>query len=108
MPNPLLQNQANNQAAAESNQPIKHRPLYDIAREIRQHWPMPYFGVRPYLTALLSLDQISDTYGQDSALSIVRYLLSNASTWRGPEARRIKAELNTIVRVYRKAHPQAY
>jgi hypothetical protein len=34
----------------------------------------------------------------DSASSVVMYFLSNATTWRGPDARRIKAELNGMLR----------
>jgi hypothetical protein len=37
-------------------------------------------------------------YGQDSALSIIAYFLSNATTWRGDDARRLKAELREILK----------
>ena len=47
-----------------------------------------------YLEPMTTLDTIHDTYGQDSARSIVAYALSNLSAWRGDDARRIKAELN--------------
>ena len=43
-------------------------------------------------------NQITDNYGADSAVSIVAYFLANAQTWRGPEARRIKAELREILK----------
>jgi hypothetical protein len=33
---------------------------------------------------------------KDSAESIVAYFLSNAATWRGADARRIKAELKAL------------
>jgi hypothetical protein len=45
-----------------------------------------------------SLDEITDNYGQDSAESIVLYFLSNATTWRGETARRIKTELKGFVK----------
>jgi hypothetical protein len=73
------------------------RPLHVIARDIRRNWPNVWFGAKPYLEALGCLDSISDNYGLDSAKSIVLYFLSNAATWRGPEARRIKAELKGLV-----------
>ena len=73
---------------------LQNRPLHLIAREIKTDWPHPYFGAVPYLQALFSLDSIKDYYGADSGRSIVAYFLSNASTWRGETARRIKAELN--------------
>lgn len=68
--------------------------LYQLARRIRAAWPTPYFGAVPYLDAMSSLTSIHDNYGADSARAIVAYFLSNATTWRGPEARAIKAELN--------------
>lgn len=73
------------------------RSLSAIARDITRHWPKPYFGAVPYLQAMQSLDGIRDSYGYDSADSIVRYFLSNASTWRGDDAKRIKAELKAML-----------
>lgn len=73
------------------------RSLTDIATDIRRNWPKPYFGAIPYLQALSQLDGVSDSYGADDARGIVLYFLSNATTWRGPEARRIKAELKSLL-----------
>ena len=76
-----------------------HRPLYEIANEIRKDWGAKvYFGAVPYLQAMSSLDKVTDSYGMDSAKSIVLYFLANAGTWRGETARRIKAELKAIVK----------
>src|SRR5574341_213373 len=69
------------------------RPLSVIARDIRKHWPRVYFGAVPYLDAMSTLGSIDEDYGYDSGKSIVLYFLANANTWRGPDARRIKAEL---------------
>lgn len=74
------------------------RPLYEIAREIRKDWTKPYFGAVPYLAAMQELDAITDTFGYDSADSVVVYFLSNASTWRGETAKRIKAELRSMTK----------
>ena len=74
------------------------RPIYTIAAEIRKTWPKVYFGAVPYLDAMSSLTSVHDNYGYDSADSIVRYFLSNASTWRGEDARRIKAELKGMLK----------
>lgn len=74
------------------------RSLSAIAREIRRTWPKVYFGAVPYLDAMGSLGDICDNYGEDSAKSIVLYFLSNASGWRGPDAKRIKAELKAMVK----------
>ena len=72
------------------------RSLSEIAKEIRKDWQNVHYGASPYLNALMCLDSIRDSYGQDSAKSMVLYFLSNASTWRGDTARRVKAELNKM------------
>ena len=69
------------------------RSLSTIAYEIAHLWPNPYFGAVPYLSAMQSLDNCKDNYGYDSGKSIVLYFLSNATKWKGDDARRIKAEL---------------
>ncbi len=74
------------------------RQLDEIAREIRQVWHPVNYGAEPYLAAMYSLGSINDTYGQDDARSIVLYFLSNARAWRGEDARRIKAELKTLLK----------
>jgi hypothetical protein len=75
-----------------------NRPLHAIAAEIRRTWTKPYFGAAPYLDAMHALDGINDSYGFDDAKSVVLYFLSNAKTWRGDDARRIKAELKAMVK----------
>ena len=72
------------------------RPLYEIAREIRKTWTKVSPYAEPYLEAMQSLDSINDNYYFDSGKSVVLYFLSNASTWRGEDARRIKAELKEM------------
>lgn len=75
----------------------EYRPLHEIAADIRRTWgDKIHFGAKPYLDAMGDLDKITDTYGAESAKSIVIYFLSNAGTWRGADARRIKAELNQM------------
>ena len=77
---------------------VQNRPLYEIARDIRKDWGSKvYFGAKPYLDAMATLDSINDNYGWDSAASIVRYFLANASTWRGETAKKIKKELKAMV-----------
>jgi len=74
------------------------RSLREIASEIRKDWENPYFGAKPYLQAMLTLEDIRQPYGYDSGESIVRYFLSNATSWRGETARRVKAELKEMLR----------
>ena len=73
------------------------RPINEIAREIDNKWQNIYFGARPYLNAMYSLKSIDDSYGYDSAESIIRYFLSNASSFRGEDAKRIKNELKAML-----------
>lgn len=74
---------------------MTNRPLCEIGDEIAYTWPRPYFGAVPYIEALRDLNTIDEMHGLDSAKSIVLYFLSNATTWRGEDARRIKAELKS-------------
>jgi hypothetical protein len=84
--------------AIKSRGTAGHRSLESIAEEICDDWSPQYFGARPYVEAMLSLDQITDRYFEDDAEDIVRYFLANAGTWRGETARRIKAELKAILK----------
>ena len=73
------------------------RPIYEIARDIRSNWPKVNYAAAPYLAAMRELNVITDKYIYDSGHSVVRYFLANASSWRGPEAKRIKAELKAML-----------
>ena len=75
-----------------------HRPLHTIARDIRGTWPQVNYGAAPYLNAMLHLSGIRDRYYEDSAASVVAYFLHNARAWRGDDAKRIKAELNSMLK----------
>lgn len=82
-------------------QTTTHRPLYEIATEIRRDWSaqgktFPYAA--PYREAMADLTHISDMYGADTAQSVVLYFLSNAASWRGDTAERVKQELKDIVK----------
>jgi len=75
-----------------------HRPIYEIATEILKDWKKPYFGAIPYLQAMQRIGDIKEKYGYEDAQMVVLYFLSNAQTWRGETARRIKKELNAIAK----------
>jgi hypothetical protein len=79
------------------------RPLHRISDEIVSRWRDPYFGAVPYIRAMRYLATMTDKYGDDDADDIVMYFLSNAKTWRGDDARRIKAELNAMLSEHRAA-----
>ncbi len=76
---------------------VQNRPLYQVAREIRQDWQKVYFGAVPYLQAMSTMDKATEPYGMDSGESIVIYFLANAGTWRGSKAKEIKQELKDMV-----------
>lgn len=73
------------------------RPLSVIAADIAKHWPKVNYAAVPYLDAMRDLGDIRGRYFDDSAASVVGYFLSNAATWRGEDAKRIKAELRSML-----------
>jgi hypothetical protein len=74
------------------------RPLYEIAREISNNWKPVNYAAKPYLDAMSTLNDIDQSYGQNSGRGIVMYFLSNASSWRGEIARRVKTELKSLLK----------
>lgn len=75
-----------------------HRDICDIAGDIRRDWGAKVnFAAKPYLEAMLCVAKPTDKYYYDSAESLVRYFLGNASTYRGDKAKQYKAELKAIV-----------
>ncbi len=74
------------------------RSINIIARDISSDWAKPYFGAVPYLDAMHSLSTMQDKFYFDDAESVVRYFLSNATSWKGETARAIKAELKAMLK----------
>ena len=75
------------------------RRIRDIAEEIQNDWdPKIYFGAQPYLHAMYRLETVNDMYGQDDAREIIMRFLSNAKSWKGETARRIKEELKAMIK----------
>jgi hypothetical protein len=81
---------------------IETREIHAIRDEIEADWGSKGRGVspyaRPYLDAMGYLHTVNDMYGADTAASIIRYFLSNATTWRGPVAASIKTELRDMIK----------
>lgn len=75
-----------------------NRSISSIARDIKRVWVKPYFGAKPYLDAMLSLNTINDTYIYDDAKTVIMYFLANASTFRGNDAKVLKAELKQLLK----------
>lgn len=76
--------------------------LYEIANMIQKDWRKQGKGVspyaKPYLEAMFSLEKITDKYYLDSGESIVAYFLGNATSWRGPVAKAVKAKLKKMLK----------
>lgn len=81
------------------------RKLYEIAREIKATWTdkngnyNPFFAAVPYINAMACLSGKTDRFGEDDAKDIVIRFLVNARTWRGEDAKRIKAELKRMFNI---------
>jgi hypothetical protein len=73
------------------------RPLYEIAKDIQRDWATPSIHATPYINAMRDLGHVKESYGADDGTSIVLYFLCNAQGWRGPVAKRVKAELKALV-----------
>ena len=74
-----------------------YRSLSVISRDIVRDWTRVNYAAKPYLSAMQTMGGIEENYGYDSGRSVVMYFLANASTWRGPVAKQIKAELKAMV-----------
>ena len=77
----------------------KKRTFQQIAKDIKSTWLNVYFGAVPYLEAMLTLDTSDPNamYFYNTAGDIVRYFLANAQTFRGADAKRLKAELKSML-----------
>ena len=77
----------------------KKRTFQQIAKDIKSTWLTVYFGAVPYLEAMLTLDTTDPnaSYRYDKAGNIARYFLANAQTFRGADAKRLKAELESML-----------
>jgi len=81
----------------------KQRYIYEIAEDIYKCWRKVHYAAKPYLDAMLCLRTLDDKYGLEYADMVVLYFLNNATSWRGDDARRIKAELNGMIKAWNKA-----
>lgn len=78
---------------------IKNMSVANIANVIQKDWGAKvYFGAKPHLKAMHTLNTVNEMYGCDTGKSIVAYFLSNASTYRGETAKIVKAELNKRIK----------
>lgn len=64
-----------------------------ITRDLQSQGKKVPFGAQPYLDALRQMDSADDVYGVESGKTIIAYALSNLTSYKGPTARAVKAEL---------------
>ena len=80
---------------------LKEKTISELAWIAHKDWSQQGTGVslfaKPYIGAMMEMTNIADGYGADSGQSVVLYFLSNASTWKGPVARAVKAELKSRI-----------
>ena len=78
---------------------MKPRPIHVIAAEIKTDWGTGINGAAaPYLAAMETIKDIGDDYGHETAAEVVVRFLSVANTWRGETARRVKVELDDMLK----------
>ena len=74
------------------------RTIREIALEIKSDWKNVSPFAAQQLEAMTQLETMSDVYIAESAGMIVASFLGNATGWRGETARRIKKELNSMLK----------
>lgn len=74
--------------------------IAELAGEAARDWKRVNYAAVPYLNALYTFQSRDpkEMYGYESAKSCILYFLSNATTWRGPVARAIKADLKRLAK----------
>ena len=72
--------------------------LASIARIARADWSKAksgiFYAAEPYLKAMGTMADLNGYFGAERGDDIVLRFLANASSWRGPVAKAVKAELN--------------
>jgi len=66
-----------------------------ISRDLQSQGKEVPYNLVPYLDALRQMDSADDVYGVESGKSIIAYALSNMTSYKGPTARAVKAELKS-------------
>lgn len=77
---------------------MTERAISEIANEIQQDWKNVNYAAKPYLDAMKELKSVDDNFYEDSAESVIAYFLGNARSWKGETAKRIKLELNNLIK----------
>lgn len=77
------------------------RLIKEIANEILKEWKNPSEYARmyawPYLKAMTTLNTVKDKYYLEDGDEIILRFLTNAGSFKGEAARRLKKELKSLV-----------
>ena len=76
---------------------MRHRPLREIANDVRADWNPVDREAELYLAAMERLDPVTDRFRWDSAVEILAKFRWAARTWEGPMAEKIKQEIDQIL-----------
>lgn len=81
----------------------KFQEIQSLARKAIQAWTETSkngvnYAAKPYLDALAYGDISDGQYGYDSVGSVITYALCNMSSFRGTDARQIKARLKELAK----------
>ena len=84
----------NESEIAEIEKALPNMKIYEICTVIRMSWANVYFGAKPYISAMASIQDINERFIAEDGRTQVAYFLANATQWKGPVARIVKKELN--------------
>ena len=79
---------------------MNHRPLNEIAAEIRRNWPKINSTAKPLVDAMARLHSIRDRFYDEPAVHVLSRFLGQAGTWKGEVATRVKAEMRGILAMH--------
>lgn len=84
----------NESEIAQLTERLPKLKIREIALLVCADWKNIFYGAKPYLQAMLCVNELNDRYIAEDGRTQVVYFLGNAQTWRGPIAKLVKAELN--------------
>jgi hypothetical protein len=74
------------------------RKVHEIAKEIKSVWTNVHYTAKPYLVAMTQMVTVNSNFYHDTGRGVILRFLSNAQSWRGDDARRIKKELRDMLK----------
>ena len=72
---------------------IAARPIYSLAQEVSKLWREVDPAAQPYLERMRLMERIHDNVDDHPGRETIQGFLDNSTSWTGPDASRIKAEL---------------